>query len=193
MWKGYVMAANADQRMAWDSCVIIDCLQKKVGRYEFIRPLVEQAEAKDLMIVVSAAMAVAETFKITGHPPEDEVREIEAFFDRPWVHPEDAGSAIGKIARDLRRAYGIDGADALHIATAVFTSCPVFLTNDGVSPKKKTPLLPLDNQIKLADGTLLRIMTPEQYHKMRVAAENPLLANALGHPPPNPAESKPGE
>ncbi len=170
------MPAKTRKLIAWDSCVIIDSLQKK-ERYEFVRPMIKEAEDGDLMVVVST-MAMAETYRIDGCPPEDEVRIIEEFFDRKWVHPEEAGSAIAKIARDLCRDHGIVNPDAVHVATAKFTNCKVFLTRDGVRKrrnKEAPPLLPLDGKILLADGTPLRIMTPQQYMETAALVGKPLF------------------
>ena len=117
------------------------------------------------MVVVST-LAQTETQRIDGCEPADEIRIIDEFFDREWVHPEDTSSVIAKIARSLCRDHDIANLDAVHVATAVSTNCRAFLTNDGVAKKKRQPLLPLDNKIRLLDGTSLRIMTPEQYHQM---------------------------
>lgn len=176
------MPANTRKLMAWDSVVVIDCLEKRVGRYEFISPLIKEAEAKELTVVVST-MAQTETQRFAGSQPEDEIRIIDEFFDREWVHPEDMGSAIAKIARDICIKHKIEHRDAVHIATAKFRHCPIFLTNDGMAKKKRAPLLPLDGKILLSDGTPLRIMTPQQYMEMTPLEGKPLFANTTAVSP----------
>jgi len=143
--------------------VVIDCLEKRAGRYEFIAPIIKRAESKEVMIVVST-FAQTETQRINGYTDADSERIIEEFFDREWVHPEAPIQAICKLAGKLARDHNMATVDATHVATAAFTNCRVFLTNDGVAKKKKQPLLPLDGQILCADGTPLRIMTPSLYH-----------------------------
>lgn len=173
-WKGCEVAGNQGNKIAWDSTVIIDCLQKKVGRYEWVEPLIKEAESDGLMIVVSA-LALAEAFRVDGQPATDDLQIIESFFDRPYIYPESATTHIGKIARDLRRDYGIDGIDAMHVATAIGTGCEFFLTNDGEARKKKTPLLPLDGKIPIDGSRFLRVMTPKQYQEMKTNAAMPLF------------------
>ena len=140
------MPDKARTLIAWDTMVIIDCLQKTAGQYQFIDPLVKEAEDEKLMVVVSV-MAIAETYKLNGRTTEEAVHIIDDFFVLPWVHPEDAGQAIAKSAAQLCRDYGIVNPDATHVATAKFTNCTVFLTRDGVrkrrNKKDNPPLLPL--------------------------------------------------
>ena len=167
------MPDNKPLQVAWDSTVIIDCLQKKEDRYQWIRPLVQDAEAEKLKIVVSS-FSVAEAFKVDGVEPPEDMRLIQEFFDFTWVRSEGSGIPVMEKARDLRRQFNIDGIDAVHVATAVYTNTPFFLTNDGEGRKKKTPLLPLDNQIPI-EGGYLRVMTPKQYHDMRVIEANPIF------------------
>jgi hypothetical protein len=181
---------NQAQKIAWDSCVVIDSLQKTPGRYVHIRPLILDAEADKLIVVVSA-MAIVETIRVDGHAPPADLKIIEDFFDNPWVHPEAAGVKIAKIARDVRRAHKVDGIDAVHIATALATDAPVFLTTDGVAKKKKTPLLPLDNLISIDGKPALRIRTPEQHQKVLFAAAAPLLAMKGTPTPPTPSAPQP--
>lgn len=173
MSKGCALPSNQPTRIAWDTTVVIDCLQKKAGRYEWIKPLILEAEEGNIMIVVSS-MAMTETFKINGVAPEDELRIIEGFFDRTYIHPESTSTHIAEISRSLRRQYPLEAIDSIHIASAVGTNCPYLLTNDGDNPKKKKPILPLDRKIPIKDG-VLRIMTPRQYHEMMVAEANPIL------------------
>lgn len=41
--------------VAWDSCIIIDAIQRTKGRYSAIQPMVRKAESADLSIIVSMA------------------------------------------------------------------------------------------------------------------------------------------
>jgi len=174
-------------RIAWDSCVIIDCLQKDLaGEYKHIQPIVERAEKNEFVVVVSSAYATAETYKVNGVNLEEQHKIIDDFYERPWVHSEDAGQAIGKIAAGLRIKHGIYAADSIHIATAVFTECSFFLTRDNGKIKKKTSLLALDGEIMLPSGIALRVMTPKSYDDMRIKEAFPLTAQTSQAEPSNP-------
>ena len=168
--------ANKHEIIAWDSTVTIDCVSKRVGRYQWIQPLIVRAEAGELMVVVST-MAIMETFKIQGETTENADRIIQEFFDRKWIDPVAAGRKVAEVAARTRRDHGIKGIDSIHVATALVTKTDVLLTDDGRNSDKKNTLLPLDGLISL-DGRVLRIMTPEKYHHMKVAAANPLFLGA---------------
>lgn len=52
---------------------------------------------------------------------------------------------IADTAADLRARYGLRTPDALHIATAIYTACDAFLTNDaGIKRVTELPILILD-------------------------------------------------
>ena len=170
------MATNQLSLVAWDSVVVIDFLDQKAGRYQFILPIAKDAEAKKLTIVVST-MAVAETLHL-GHVKPDEEQVISDFFDRPDVHREAAGLFVCERARDIRKAHQVDGADAIHLATAAAIDVPFFLTNDGENKRKKKPLLPLNQKILMANGQPLQIITPEDYDKIQKLLSAPLIMAA---------------
>jgi hypothetical protein len=170
------VAANVAQLIAWDSCVILDCLckDKSPGPYHWIEPMVKRANKGELAVVVST-LSIAEVFFIRGVLPNDQLPIIEGFFDYTWVRAEAAGIKIGKIARDIRRQHQIDGIDAVHLATALSVGgVEFFLTSDGTSKQNKTPILPLDKQLS-HDGRTLRIMTAKQYDDHLRMLNNPLL------------------
>ena len=137
-----------------------------------------------LLIVVSS-MAIAETLKADGATPEEDQKIIDAFFDQKYVAQVTAGGKIGRLSADLRRAHDLAGMDAVHVATAVWSRTPILLTNDGQAKRKKQPLLPLDKKIMGRDGQPLRIMTPQDYHAMQVAAAHPLFRSPSASSPPD--------
>lgn len=165
---------NQLPQIGWDSCVILDFLDQKAGRYEYVKPIAEEAKKGKLKIVVSM-LAVAEVLHLGSAPP-DEQKVISDFFESPFVHREAAGLFVCEIARDIRRNHPVDGADSIHLASAVITNTPILLTTDGTGKKKKKPLLPLDGKIKLANGNPLKIMTPKDYDQMQNLVANPILA-----------------
>jgi predicted nucleic acid-binding protein len=181
-----VVAKPSDKLVAWDSCVILDCLQKDRPPYVHIRPLVEDAQAGKLAIVVSS-VAIAEVFFIRGQTPEEQLATIEGFFDYSWVRTEAAGLNISKVARDVCRAgHKVDPLDAIHLATALKSGATVFLTYDGTAArKKKTPLLPLNGLLSIDGGPPLRILTPETYQRELYSAVNPLVAATVADKSPD--------
>jgi predicted nucleic acid-binding protein len=156
--------------------------------YKWIKPLVLEAEAGNLAVVVSS-LAVAEVFFIRDVAPTDQMKVIDEFFDFVWVRAEAATIKIAKIAQKLRRDHKVDPIDSIHVATALATESPVFLTYDGIH-KKKTPLLPLDNLLSI-DGSppFLRIRTPERHQQ--ILHSSPLFP-AEPAPPPTSPPTPPG-
>lgn len=173
------MATNPLPQIGWDSCVILDFLDQRPDRYPFILPIAKDAFDKKIVIVVSM-LAIAETLHLSTAPPDQE-KTISDFFDSPFVHREAPSQFICELARDIRRAHPVDGADSIHLATAAFTNTPFFLTTDGTARKKKKPLLPLDWKIELMNGQRLRIMSPKDYDDFQRFQANPILENIIGH------------
>ena len=167
--------------IAFDSVVIINCLEKKKGRIEWITPIIKRAENGEIKIVV-CSMAYAETVRIKDENEKelaDSKAIIQEFFDKPWIVPVATSIFIGEQAAELQRIHEIDCADAIHLASAVFAHAPVFLTNDGAhavkKKRKQKPMLPLDKKI-MVDGKPLRIMTPQDYDEMLHREAAPLTA-----------------
>jgi len=161
-------------RVAWDATVCIDALQKTKGKFAAIRPLLEDAIGKKLIIVVSE-MAVIETVRVDGHEPSEQSRIIDSFFDSSYVARRAVDSVVSRKAQELRRSFKVGPADAAHVATAIVTNTPIFLTYDGDGAKTKRQVLPLDKKLKTADGQTLRILTPESYQRMCMEAAMPLF------------------
>lgn len=169
--------SNLLPQIAWDSCIVIHFLEQTPGHFPVIFPIAKDAEDKKLKIVVSM-LTIAETLRITGKLSVDQETIISDFFERPFIHREAVGLFIAERARDIRRKYEVDSADSIHIATAAQTNSQYFLTYDGTKRRNKSPLLKLDQQILLADGSPLRIITPEDYDNIQRLKAQPLLALA---------------
>lgn len=177
------MATNSPKRLAWDSNVVIDSLEKeKSNRYQWVKPLIVDADDGKLVIIISS-IAVAETCRIDGKDMRIENDIIRDFFDRTYVELYSADRAVAEIAREIRTQHNVDGADSLHIATAIRAGVGVMLTNDGDSTRQKnkkknpTPLLPLDKKL-ISDGKPLRIMTPQQYQQILRDDSQPMFAKS---------------
>lgn len=159
------------EQVCWDSCIFIDKLQERSGRVAFIDPLIRLAEQGSLKIVASS-MAIVETVNVKNIQPLEEVCLINEFFRRKIIALRNVDRPIAEKAQEIRREYrDITPTDAAHLATALITETPYFLTTDGLEPKRKGALLPLDKKI---DG--LRIVTPEKY----LAEKLPHLSGSYG-------------
>ena len=160
--------ASKLRRVAWDSCVFIDCLEKREGRIEFIEPLVRDAEDGELAIICSA-LAIAETLHIEGMNKQEEQDAIAAFFRNDYVHVKAADIAVAEMARDIRRRSKLRSEDAIHLATAIQMGCECLLTNDGEGERKgNKKLIPLDRE-----HHDFRICTPQAYR----SSQMPLFGN----------------
>ena len=146
------------KRVCWDSCIFIDKLQERTGRVAFIDPLLWEAE-KGRLTIVASTLAIVETINVKQVQPLEEVCLIEEFFRRTYISLRPLDRAIALRAQKIRQAHKkVSPADAGHLATALATDTPYFLTTDGINPKNEGALLALDRKL---DG--LRILTPEQY------------------------------
>ena len=151
----------------------------KIRADEWVKPLLDDAEKKKLILVVSS-IAIAETCRIDGKDVAIADEVVRDFFDREYIALYAADRAISEIARDIRCKHEIDGADSIHLATAVFAGVSIILTNDGDSKRQRnkkknpTPLLPLD-KLLTSGGQPLRILTPKAFDEMRRLEVNPLM------------------
>ncbi len=176
MWEGLGVTTTKIEKLGWDAMVAIDCLQKtKPDQMACITPIIRDAEEGKLQLVCSTILKT-ETCKIDGIEPAKQIELIHGFFENEYFQFEAVHDWIADHAQSLRRDYGLTTIDAIHIATAVFTRTPILLTRDGETSKRKK-MLPLDGKIRHRDpgGPALRIMTPVEYHQMKMKTENPLM------------------
>lgn len=136
-------------RVCWDSCVIIDYIQKTDGRYDILREIVDQARSGEVVLVVSA-LACAEVYKIDKDKPlsADDERKIKDFFENEYVSVRNVTRFIGMHAAKIAREHGLPPPDAIHVATALKYKCSVLHTYDGCGVRKKRKhLLKHDREI----------------------------------------------
>lgn len=167
------MATNQLPTICLDSCVLIDCLEKRADRFPFLKPILQGAAAKELIIVVSM-FALSEIVKIEGVEPDEQKQVIRDFLENDFIYMHGVDRRVGEISQDIRRSHTIDAGDAVHVATAIATDTPFFLTRDGDGKRTKRKLLPLDKKLSVSGGPL-RIMTPADYHSFQVQENNPLF------------------
>lgn len=166
-----------------DSCIIIDILQKDKDQLSHLDPIMAEAEEGKLVLVTSA-VALPESCGPRGMDREQHAAAVELltsdlFILRPVT------IAVAERAAAIRRDHPVFPMDALHLATALIDDVPIMLTRDGVA-KKRTSLLPLTGKLK-GRTSVLNILTPKQYHAMRLAEESPLFEPpALPNDPQSP-------
>jgi predicted nucleic acid-binding protein len=162
--------ANSPRRLYWDSCTWLGLLKEEPSKKELIRPFWVGAQNGEYEIWTSTAVYI-EVFRVDperGLTLEESDKIIDAMLDAPHVIRVQVDMEIGKMARHLRRAHNPPLKkrwDAIHLATAIIHNADIFHTFDG------SDLLPLNEQINRADGTLLRICIPDPNEGL------PLLAN----------------
>ena len=159
-----------DERVVWDSCVIIDTIQKTQGRYERIEPFIIDAEKGKLLIVISE-ISVAEVSHSNqlisqGVSLADQAQAIKEWLENPYIYRVPVHAGISELASDIGRQFNLKrAADRIIVATAKFERIPTVHTFDGTDPKKKNKILPLDGKIFFLNskpGDLpIRIMEPD--------------------------------
>lgn len=167
------MGDRKQRYIAWDSCVLIDALEKDTGpkkdtRYKFVRPILEAAQNGEYKIVLST-MAIAETWKAHGIEPDEYSSVLSAYVTQEFFELVATDLQLGLKCGEIQRDHGnMDKEDVYHVATAIRWKAEALLTTDGTSKKNKTSLLKQDGKI----GTPpLTIVTPEDWLKKEKKAK----------------------
>lgn len=149
MCGGYAMPNRPDIVM-WDTCVIIDAIQKDPRYWAAIEPFVKDAQQGKLLIVVSE-ISVVEVSHLSslgekGMSIEEQVKLISQWFENPYVVRRQQHPGISELAAEIGRNHPIKRAsDRVIVATAVFNRIPVLHTRDGEGGK--SGLIPLSGEI----------------------------------------------
>jgi len=152
-------------RIYWDSCVIIDYIQKKAGRIATLQEIIDEARAGDIQLV-SSALSRAEVYKLDKEDPlsSQEEKHIDSFFENTYIHIRDLDRFVAKHAADIARTHSLLPPDAIHIATAIKYKCTALQTYDGSGRRSRRKHLLTHN------GTIgtppLTIEEPRTYTKM---------------------------
>ena len=166
-----------------DSCIIIDILQKDKDQLAYLDPIMTEAEEGKLVLVTSA-IALPESCGPRGMQKEQHAAAVELLTSDLFIL-RPATIAVAERAAAVRRDHPVFPMDALHLATALIDDVPIMLTRDGLA-KKRTSLLPLTGKLK-GRTSVLSILTPKQYHAMRLAEDAPIFERpATPSSPPSP-------
>lgn len=149
--------------IAWDSCILLDAIQRTPGKYQSIAPMLNLAMKDELKIILSA-MSYAECFYLkeqakVGVSQEGQTDLIERWLENDFLVKRTVDFGVSKTAAQLCRQFPgkLLPPDAIIAATAVVHAVPALITYDK-------PLLGCDGRIALADGTFLRICRPEAWN-----------------------------
>src|SRR4051812_2163000 len=114
-----------DQVIAWDSCILLDAIQKTDARWQSIAPMINLATRGDLKIVLST-ISVTETYYLkelarAGLDQAGQDAAIESWLDHSFLVKRSADFGTCKIAAELcRQQQGkISPSDAIVVATAL--------------------------------------------------------------------------
>ena len=123
----------------WDSVCFL-AVMKKESKSNECRGVIQAAENGSIKIVTST-WTLTEVIKITGQTPmtnADDTR-ISSFFEQDYIVLRDVTEEIGHLARRLVWDQGYSTKDAVHVATALISKCPVLDTFDKKLIRKGSP------------------------------------------------------
>ncbi len=142
------MPSKAKQeRIYWDSCVVISCIERTPDRYPVLKTIIRGAETGSLVLVAST-LVIAEVVKLNGltETEEKQAKLIQDFFENDYIEIRTVDRLTAEYAANISRKHGLKPADAIHVATAILHKCDCLQTYDGVQGCH-SKLLALDGQI----------------------------------------------
>lgn len=157
-----------------DSCVLIDVIGKDAGQREYLQPIIRECESGSLLIVTSRFSTV----ECTARPTltEEQVSEAREFLRNEYILRHPLSEAITERAGDLARKHRLSPMDAVHLASCIDARCPILITRDGDNrlPRRKIKKLLAVTGQEMSGGAILSVLTPAEYHEMRLKADVPL-------------------
>ncbi|MER8653432.1 PIN domain-containing protein [Mesorhizobium sp. M0847] len=143
----------------WDACMWIALIQREPGRFEACQHIIERAQRGEVKIWTSA-FTLAEVYKPNKESDllsEPDDKAFEDYIEQDFVTLVQVDMDIGVAARRLLRKHASirKPQDAIHIATALLNNVDELHTFD------RNDMLALDGRLNRADGTKLRIVTPQ--------------------------------
>jgi predicted nucleic acid-binding protein len=113
--------ANEPERAVWDSCVVLDALDRTKGRYEKIAPFLADAELGRFIIVLSE-ITIAEVSYLPSNPGASEaaLQIIQRWFENPYIVRRPVHNEISRVAAEIGRQHRVKrAADRVVLATAI--------------------------------------------------------------------------
>jgi predicted nucleic acid-binding protein len=142
--------------VVWDTCVIIDAIQKTAGRYECIEPYIQDAEKGKLRIIISevsvAELLMLKEYESQGMSIEEQAKLIRDWLENPYIVRRSVYPRISERAAEVGRQHEIAPAtDAIIVATALCEGVQVLHTFDGLdegaTTRKRNKLCTYDGKI----------------------------------------------
>lgn len=132
------------QQRMWDTNIVLDYLSGNQRVQPDCDLIINEGGQGQLEIVVST-ITETEVAHLSGLSATDSEAKIREFFSREYVVIATLDSPIARIARKLIRSYGLSGADAAHLATAIRWHIPILETRDDkllrISRQEGNPLI----------------------------------------------------
>ena len=147
---------NRPNRVVWDSCVIIDAIQKAPERWKDLEPYTRDVKEGRLQIIVSE-LSVAEVSHLGALDNTDiaeQTRMIKDWLENIYVVRTLVHAGVSEQARSIVQQHRIKPSDAIILATAVFYGINVLHTYEG---KESGKLGSLDQRV---GNPPVRIMKP---------------------------------
>ena len=104
----------------WDSATFLGWLSDEADKLPHCRPVLEAAEAGEVVLVTSA-LTIVEVLWPKGHKKvaAQHAHKIEAFFRHSWIIVRELDRFIAEDARALVWNKNVKPQDAIHLATAL--------------------------------------------------------------------------
>ncbi len=141
-----VVALTPISSLTIDTSPFIYFIEKNpayITRSREVFRLIDQGKLLGLTSILTLTEVLTQPIKMNNAQLQKTYRNV--FLGSKGVELVPVGYAIAERAADLRARYNLRTPDAIHIATALYTKCNAFLTND-VTFKRVTeiPVLILD-------------------------------------------------
>ena len=151
--------------IAWDSCIIVDAIQKHSQKYAAIQPMILNAEKGDLKIVVSSLSAAEVKYlrelSANGMSQTEQDDLIDRWFNNDYIEMRNADFGTCKYAADIGRIHAnLSPTDAVILATTIRSESPMLITYDNGKTGKFDGLLSLDGRV---GNPAIKICKPEDY------------------------------
>ena len=133
MSGGSVMPSKVQpERIYWDSCVVISCIEQTPNRYPALKTIIRDAQAGSLVLVVST-LVIAEVVKlnVSTESEQKQAKLIQDFFENDYIELRTIDRLTAELAAKISREYGLKPPDAIHTATAIRHECKCLQTYDG--------------------------------------------------------------
>ncbi|MCH8042323.1 MAG: PIN domain-containing protein [Planctomycetes bacterium] len=120
------------ERIYWDSCVYISCIEKTPGRYPVLRDILDDAESGKVLFVASAfIIAEVNKFDDPTASAAEQAEKLRKFFENDYIEIRAMDRRTAELAADISRTHRIKPPDAVHVATAILSQCSCLQTYDG--------------------------------------------------------------